>query len=56
MARFKLNQRGIITASDSKIKVMVIPTDEEYMILKDTYELSKKKDSVGYQKVLRRDK
>ncbi len=54
IARFKSNQRGVITTPDSKTKVMVIPTDEEYMILKDTYELSKKKDSVGYQKVLKK--
>ena len=43
IARFKQNQSGIITTPDSKFKVMVIPTDEEYMILKDTYELYKTK-------------
>ena len=41
IAKFKQNQSGIITTEDSKIKVMVIPTDEEYMILKDTFNLSK---------------
>ena len=41
IAKFKQYQRGTITTEDSKVKVMVIPTNEEYMILKDTYELSK---------------
>ena len=31
----------IISAPDSKVKVVVIPTDEEYMIASDTYELVK---------------
>lgn len=30
-----------INSEESSIKVMVIPTDEEYMIAKDTYELTK---------------
>ena len=33
---------GIISTEDSKIKVCVIPTDEELMIAKDTYELINK--------------
>ena len=41
IARFKEKQSGIISTSDSKTRVFVIPTDEEYMILKDTYEISK---------------
>jgi len=41
IASFKENQSGVITTKDSKIKVMVIPTNEEYMILKDTFNLSK---------------
>jgi len=40
IAKFKEYQSGIISDEDSKIKVMVIPTNEEYMILKDTYRLS----------------
>lgn len=40
IAKFKKYQSGLISTSDSKIKVMVIPTDEEYMILKDTYRIS----------------
>lgn len=46
IAKFKKNQCGVITSNDSKIKAMVIPTNEEYMILKDTYELSKVKKKV----------
>ena len=41
----KNNQRGIsgvISADDSTVKVLVIPTDEELMIAKDTYELINK--------------
>ena len=41
IAKFKENQSGTISTEDSKIKVMVIPTNEEYMILKDTYDISK---------------
>ncbi len=41
IAKFKENQSGVITTPDSKIGVYVIPTNEEYMILKDTYEISK---------------
>ena len=43
IAKFKEKTSGIISTPNSKIKVMVIPTNEEYMILKDTYELSEKK-------------
>lgn len=32
-------REGIITTEDSKIKVYVIPTNEEIMILRDTYDL-----------------
>lgn len=31
----------MITTPASKVKVIVIPTDEELMIAKDTYELAK---------------
>ena len=41
IAKFKKYQEGIISTDDSKISVYVIPTNEEYMILKDTYEISK---------------
>jgi len=48
IAKFKQNQEGAITTSDSKIEVLVIPTDEEVMILTDTYNLiqnAKQKES-----------
>lgn len=41
----KNNQRGVsgvISTDDSTVKVLVIPTDEELMIAKDTYELINK--------------
>jgi acetate kinase len=31
----------VISAPDSKVKVVVIPTDEEFMIASDTYNLVK---------------
>ena len=31
----------VISAPDSKVKVVVIPTDEEFMIASDTYDLVK---------------
>ncbi len=34
-------EEGIISTPDSKVKCYVIPTDEEVMIARDTYELSK---------------
>ena len=40
IARFRSEIRGIITTEDSKIPVYVEPTDEEIMILRDTYRLS----------------
>lgn len=39
IAGFKDVHEGIITTSDSKIPVYVVPTDEEIMIIKDTYRL-----------------
>jgi len=29
----------VISATDSRVKVVVVATDEEYMIAKDTYEI-----------------
>lgn len=54
IARFKENQSGIISTPDSRFKVMVIPTNEEYMILKDTFELSQQVKSKGHSKVLKK--
>ena len=34
-------ENAVISAPDSKVKVVVIPTDEEYMIASDTYNLVK---------------
>lgn len=41
IAKFKENQSGTISTLDSKIEVIVMPTDEEYMIVKDTFNLIK---------------
>ena len=35
-------QRAIITKANSKVQAMVIPTNEELMIVKDTYDIIKK--------------
>ena len=37
----KDNKEGIITTDDSKIMVIVMPTDEEVMIVRDTYRIIK---------------
>ena len=52
IAKFKEYQSGVISTEDSKVKVMVIPTNEEYMILKDTIKLSQKQQN--YQKTLKK--
>ena len=41
VAGYRDNQEGIISAEDSSIAVYVVPTNEELMIIKDTYELVK---------------
>ena len=41
ISKFSEINRGIITTENSKIPCYVIPTDEELMIAKDTYELLK---------------
>ena len=51
IARFKQYQSGVITTNDSKIPVVVIPTNEEIMILRDTYKIAKLKKEKVYQKV-----
>ena len=52
IARFKEKQSGVISTPDSKINVVVVPTNEEYMILKDTYEISKIVKENSHVKVL----
>ncbi len=39
IASFKGVQEGKISSDDSKVDVLVVPTDEEIMIVKDTFEL-----------------
>ncbi len=41
IARYKDIKEGIISTEDSSVMVYVKPTDEEYMIAKDTFELVK---------------
>ena len=41
ITNFKRGEMNVISADDSKVKVYVIPTDEECMIAKDTERLSK---------------
>ena len=42
IASYKDQNEGIITAKSSSIPVYVVPTNEELMIIKDTYEFCKK--------------
>ena len=41
LKNFKRGEMNVISTDDSKVKVYVIPTDEECMIAKDTERLSK---------------
>ena len=41
IAGFKQINEGVISTDDSKIPVIVVPTNEEIMIVKDTYDLIK---------------
>ena len=54
IARFKEQQSGVISTPDSKIKVMVVPTNEEYMILKDTFDLSQQVKLKRHSKTLKK--
>jgi len=38
-ANLKRGTFGEITAPDSRVRVLVIPTNEEYMIARETYEI-----------------
>lgn len=42
LKNFKRGEVNVISTDDSKVKIYVIPTDEEYMIAKDTERLTKK--------------
>lgn len=39
VASYKENHEGKISSDDSKVEVLVVPTDEEIMIVKDTFSL-----------------
>ena len=54
IAKYMDRKSGIITTEDSNFDVVVLPTNEEYMILKDTYKLSQQVRSQGYSRVLKR--
>ena len=54
IARFKEQQSGVISTPDSKIKVMVVPTNEEHMILKDTFDLSQQVKLKEHSKTLKK--
>lgn len=54
IAKYMDRKSGIITTEDSNFDVVVLPTNEEYMILKDTYKLSQQVKSQGYSRVLKR--
>ena len=43
IAGFKDVKQGIISTGDSSIPVYVIPTNEEIMIARETYDLTKEK-------------
>ena len=40
ISRDNINQSGKISTDDSSLDVLVVPTNEEYMILKDTYDIT----------------
>lgn len=46
ISRRSVNQEGCISTDDSPFPVLVVPTNEEVMILRDTYELVNKKSKV----------
>lgn len=50
IARFKAKEEGIISTPDSNVLVMVVPTNEELMILRDTHRLVNEKNKI-YKKV-----
>ena len=54
IAKFKQYQTGIITTDDSNVRVYVVPTNEESMILKDAYNIYKNNNN--YSKIKRRNK
>jgi len=53
IASYKEQQTGVITTEDSKIPVWVVPTNEELMILEDTYTLTKSINEKSHTKIKR---
>lgn len=53
IARFKKYQSGIIAENKEGLKIYVIPTNEEFMILKDTYKIVKEKSNNKTKKLIR---
>ena len=49
IASFKENKHGIISTPSSKTQVLVLPTNEEVMILKDTFNLNQKTKTLKKQ-------
>jgi acetate kinase len=43
IAGYRDKQEGIISSKDSKVKIYVVPTNEELMIIKDTYKIVNEK-------------
>ena len=53
IAGFKEKQEGIITTEDSSVPIYVIPTNEEYQIYKDVYNLVNKKEKTKTRKKIK---
>ena len=54
IARFKECQSGVISTDDSSFEVLVVPTNEEYMILKDTLDICKNCKKQDVSRVLKK--
>lgn len=54
IAKFKEQQSGVITNPESKFDVVVMPTNEEYMVLKDTLDISKSLETNNQLKKVRK--
>lgn len=51
IAKFKNKQMGAISTPESSFEILVVPTNEEYMILKDTFDISQKQQEKGNARV-----
>lgn len=52
IASNKEKQSGKISTDESAFDVLVVPTDEEYMILKDTYDIIQKTNQKSHKKLV----